>query len=58
MLWPQGLDGRFDGVSALIMLAAALALLRFQRHVIEVIVVAALVGLAATLAWPPLLAAG
>ncbi len=46
VLWPQGLQGRFDEASALIALAAAAALLRYKRHVIEVILVCAFVGLA------------
>ncbi len=46
VLWPDGLDGRFDVASAVLGLAAALALLRFRRGVIEVIAVCAAVGLA------------
>jgi chromate transporter len=46
VLWPQGFGGRFDGTSALIALAAALALFQFKRPVIQVIVACALVGLA------------
>lgn len=45
VLWPQGFGGAFDGVSALIALGAAVALLRFQRHVMQVIAVCALLGL-------------
>ena len=45
VLWPQGFAGHFDGVSALIALGAAVALLRFKRSVIHVIGVCALVGL-------------
>ncbi|AXK39924.1 chromate efflux transporter [Crenobacter cavernae] len=45
VLWPQGFAGRFDGISALIALAAAVALLRFKRKVIEVIAASALLGL-------------
>ena len=45
VLWPQGFAGRFDWQSALIALAAAVALVRFKRGVIEVIVVCALTGL-------------
>ena len=44
VLWPEGFAGRFDGVSALIALAAAVALLRFKRNVIHVIGVCALTG--------------
>jgi chromate transporter len=46
VLWPQGLGGRFDGVSAAIGIAAALALLRFRVGVIAVVVTSALAGLA------------
>jgi len=45
VLWPTGLGGRFDWVSAGIALAAAFALLRFQRNVMHVIGVCALLGL-------------
>ncbi|MFP6851165.1 MAG: chromate efflux transporter [Pseudomonas sp.] len=46
VLWPQGFAGSFDWPSALIALAAALALLRFKRGVMEVLLVSALAGLA------------
>lgn len=46
VLWPQGFAGSFDWPSALIALGAALALLRFKRGVIEVLLGCALVGLA------------
>ncbi len=46
VLWPSGLGGRFDWVSALIALGAAVALLRYQRNVMHVIGVCALLGLA------------
>ncbi len=45
VLWPSGLGGRFDFVSAAIALAAAVALLRYQRNVMHVIGVCALLGL-------------
>ena len=45
VLWPQGFSGRFDGVSALIALGAAIALFRFKRKVIHVIAASALAGL-------------
>jgi len=45
VLWPQGFAGTFDWPSALIALAAALALLRYKRGVIEVIGACALAGL-------------
>jgi chromate transporter len=46
VLWPKGFAGVFDWPSALIALAAAAALFRFKRNVIEVIVYCAFVGLA------------
>lgn len=46
VLWPQGFSGSFDWPSALIALAAAVALLRFKRGVIEVLLGCALLGLA------------
>ena len=46
VLWPQGFAGTFDWPSALIALAAAVALLHFKRGVIEVLVVCALIGMA------------
>ncbi|MNZ95068.1 Chromate transporter [compost metagenome] len=50
LLWPEGFAGRFDWPSALIALAAAVALLRFKRGVIEVLIGCALLGLLAHLA--------
>lgn len=46
VLWPQGFAGAFDGFSALLSVGAALALLKFKRGVIEVLLVCALLGLA------------
>jgi chromate transporter len=46
VLWPQGFAGTVDWPSALIAAAAALALLRFKRGVMEVLLVSALAGLA------------
>jgi chromate transporter len=46
VLWPQGFGGRFDVASAVIALAAAVALFRFKRGVIEVIAGSAVMGLA------------
>ncbi|MBG6461428.1 chromate efflux transporter [Pseudomonas aeruginosa] len=46
VLWPQGFSGSFDWPSALIALGAAVALLRFKRGVIQVLLGCALVGLA------------
>lgn len=45
VLWPTGWAGRFDGVSALIAVAAAIALLRYKRNVMQVIAVCAVLGL-------------
>ena len=50
VLWPQGLGGRFDAVSALIGLAAAFALLRLKWGVIPVVLGCGLAGLAVQLA--------
>ncbi|WP_271010219.1 chromate efflux transporter [Paucibacter sp. B51] len=47
LLWPEGWGGRFDGVSAALMLAAAWALLRWKWGVPRVLVASALLGLAA-----------
>ena len=46
VLWSQGFAGTFDGLSALIVGAAALALFRYKRNVIQVIAACAVVGLA------------
>ncbi len=46
VLWPKGLSGPFDALSALIAVAAAIALFRFKRNVIHVIGACALAGLA------------
>ncbi|MDQ5903013.1 MAG: chromate transporter, partial [Pseudomonadota bacterium] len=45
VLWPKGFSGSFDWVSALIALAAAVALFRFKRNVIHVIAACAVAGL-------------
>jgi chromate transporter len=45
VLWPAGFGGRFDWASALIALAAAVALIGYRRKVPQVIVVCAAVGL-------------
>ena len=45
VLWPTGFTGAFDWPSALIALAAAVALFRFKRDVIQVIAACAGVGL-------------
>ena len=46
VLWPQGFDGALDLPSALIAVAAAVALFKFKRGVIPVIAASALAGLA------------
>ncbi len=51
--WPGGLSGRFDAVSALITVAAAVALFRFKTGVMTLLAVSALAGLAATFFLPP-----
>ncbi|MDY0012731.1 MAG: chromate efflux transporter [Rhodocyclaceae bacterium] len=45
VLWPKGLAGPFDWGSALIALAAAVALFRYKRNVIHVIAAGAALGL-------------
>ncbi|EPE3531295.1 MULTISPECIES: chromate efflux transporter [Pseudomonadota] len=45
VLWPKGLAGHFDWVSALITIGAAVALFRFKRNVIHVIAACAVLGL-------------
>ena len=45
VLWPQGLHGQFDFISAVIAILAAIALFRFKLNVIHVIGVCALLGL-------------
>ncbi|WP_119154080.1 chromate efflux transporter [Caldimonas tepidiphila] len=52
VLWPQGLDGPFDAVSALIAVAAALALFRFKVGVMPLLGACALAGLAITFGRP------
>ncbi len=49
VVWPQGFAGQIEWPAALLGLLAALALFRFKRHVIEVIVASALLGLGWTL---------
>jgi chromate transporter len=45
VLWPDGLTQSFDAASALLAIAAAVALIRFKANVIHVIVACALAGL-------------
>jgi len=49
VLWPTGWGGSFDWISALIALAAAIALIRYKRTVIQVIGACAAIGLTVTL---------
>jgi chromate transporter len=49
VFWPQGFAGSFDWLAALIALAAAAALFRFNLGVVPVLAGSAVVGLAATL---------
>ena len=44
LLWPQGLGGRFDALSALIAVAAAVALFRFKVGVLPLLGACAVVG--------------
>jgi chromate transporter len=48
VLWPQGFGGRFDALSALITLAAAVALFRFKVGVIPLLGACAALGFAAS----------
>ena len=52
VLWPAGLSGRFDALSAVIGVVAGIALIRFKVGVIPVVLVAGAVGIAATFARP------
>lgn len=45
VLWPDGFGGTFDWISALISLAATIALFKFKLGVIQVIAASAIVGL-------------
>ena len=49
VLWPHGFEGRFDLFSALLMVAAAIALFRFKLGVMPLLAACALLGLVATL---------
>jgi len=49
VLWPQGLNGRFDGISASIAALAAIALFRLNSKVMHVIFACASAGLLLTL---------
>lgn len=45
VIWPQGFAGTFDWVSALMALAAAVALFRYKCSVMQVIAASAIIGL-------------
>ncbi|MGJ7582787.1 chromate efflux transporter [Variovorax sp. RHLX14] len=49
VLWPEGFGGRFDAVSALITMAAAVALFRFKVGVLPLLAACAGVGLVTSL---------
>jgi chromate transporter len=51
VLWPQGFGGRFDWPSALIGLAATVALFRFKVGVMPLLAACAVVGLVVRLAF-------
>jgi chromate transporter len=48
IVWPEGFTGRFDGLSALVAVAAAVALMRYKINLLAVLGAAGLAGL---LAW-------
>jgi chromate transporter len=50
VLWPAGLNGRFEWPAALIGIAAGIALLRYKAGVISVVLASGLAGMALTLA--------
>ncbi len=52
VLWPRGFGGPFDATSALIAVAAAIALFRFKVGVLPLLAACAAIGLAATLSLP------
>jgi hypothetical protein len=52
VLWPQGFGGHFDVVSALVAMAAAVALFRFKVGVLPLLGGCAALGLAVTLVVP------
>ena len=49
VLWPEGFAGRFDWISALIAVAAGVALIFYKRNIIHVLAGCALAGLIITL---------
>jgi chromate transporter len=51
VLWPRGLTGPFDGLSAVIAILAAVALFRFKVGVLSLLAGCALLGLCITFFW-------
>ena len=45
VLWPKGLSGQFDWISALITVGAGIALIRYKMNVVHVLAACALAGL-------------
>jgi chromate transporter len=54
VLWPQGFSGRFEAISAVIVVAAAVALFRFKVGVMPLLGACASAGLVVTLLFPAL----
>jgi len=52
VLWPAGFEGRFDAVSGLITVTAAVALFRFKVGVLPLLAASTMAGLAITLMLP------
>ena len=52
VLWPAGLSGRFEWPSAVIGIAAGIALFRFKVGVIPVVLASGIAGVAVTFARP------
>jgi chromate transporter len=50
VLWPEGFDGRFEWISAVIGAAALVALFRYKVGIMQLVGACAAVGLALTLA--------
>jgi len=48
VLWPEGLEARFEWFSALITIAAFIALFRFKQGIVTVIAASAVIGLVYT----------
>ncbi|MCY1563210.1 hypothetical protein D9M68_1007130 [compost metagenome] len=52
VLWPHGFGGRFDAISAVMAVAAAIALFRFKVGVMTLLGACAAIGLAVALLLP------